>query len=191
MRKNDPKYEITSEVRAALMQAVFETGAGKAVLALLPQAGEHADVLRRKKTGYFQPSSGFDEAKADEVSKRALEGLINDMAALRADYYKAIDHGNPQKLQDVLAKGFPVNFCNPHTGETALHRLAASGARAAIRVLLAHEDCNFLIRDNQGRLPSELAYLYGRDPALARLLGNKERKQGEAQGIKVTRRPVP
>ena len=49
--------------------------------------------------------------------------------------------------------------------------------------------CTLLLRDKGGRLASELAYLFGQDPAAARLLGSKERKQAEAQGIKLTRRP--
>jgi hypothetical protein len=57
-----------------------------------------------------------------------------------------------------------------------------------MRVLLAHKDCDFLVRDKQGRLPSEMAYLYGRDPALARLLGNKERKQAAEKRIDLARR---
>jgi len=58
-----------------------------------------------------------------------------------------------------------------------------------LRGLLKTGDCDFLLRDNRGRLPSEMAYLYGEDVAVARLLGNKERKQAKEQGIKLTRRP--
>ena len=119
------------------------------------------------------------------------KAIFDKLHALRRDYYTAIDSGNPRKLKRVLNKGFPVNFQNPRTGETALHRLAGSAAHDAIRVLMTHKDCNYLIRDKQGRLSSELAFLYGRDPALARLLAKKESKQAQKQGIALTRRPVP
>ena len=44
------------------------------------------------------------------------------------------------------------------------------------------------MRDRRGRLASELAYLYGEDPAMARLLGSKERKDAIATGRDVRRR---
>jgi hypothetical protein len=66
---------------------------------------------------------------------------------------------------------------------------AATRARKVLRVLLDCGLCNFLLRDKGGRLASELAYLFGQDPAAARLLGVKERRQAEAQGIKLKRRP--
>jgi hypothetical protein len=58
-------------------------------------------------------------------------------------------------------------------------------------VLLDCGLCNFLLRHKGGRLTSELAYLFGHDPAAARLLGTKERKQAEDQGITLTCRPRP
>ena len=65
----------------------------------------------------------------------------------------------------------------------------AAKARRVLRVLLDCGLCNFLLRDKGGRLASELAYLFGHDPAAARLLGIKESKQAEAEGTKLTRRP--
>lgn len=102
---------------------------------------------------------------------------------------RACERGSPETLKIFIEAGMDVNYQDPLTGQTALHIASAAQARAVIRVLLIVDRCDFLIRDNKGRLPSELAYLYGRDPALARLLGSKERKQAEAQGIKLTRRP--
>lgn len=109
---------------------------------------------------------------------------------LYRDFLIATERGNPDTLRIYLDAGIDVNYQDPKTGQTALHVLAAAQARQAIRVLLASGKCDFLIRDKRGRLASELAYMFGEDPALARLLGNKERKQAEAQGIKLTRRPV-
>ncbi|MES9970303.1 MAG: hypothetical protein ABW092_09730 [Candidatus Thiodiazotropha sp.] len=97
--------------------------------------------------------------------------------------------GNPHKLKIFVEEGFPLNFQHHETGASVLHILAAGGARPAIRELLKSDTIEFLFRDKQGRLPSELAYLYGRDVAMARLLGIKERKQAGAKGIKLTRRP--
>ncbi|GAB3326684.1 hypothetical protein GCM10027428_35430 [Haliea atlantica] len=85
----------------------------------------------------------------------------------------------------------PVNYQERGTKFTALHAAAATGARMTARLLLETGKCDHLLRDFKGRLPSELANLYGNDPALAHLLGIKERKQGDREGIRVTRRPIP
>jgi hypothetical protein len=187
MRKNDPKFEMTPLVRAILESAAREIKARETA------SLSSDEILEKILTGKAEPS--FPNVPTMGLQVHTPVRIFEALTSLVPDYYKAIDRGNPQKLKDVLAKGFPVNFRNPHTGETALHRLAASGARPAMRVLLAHKDCDFLVRDEQDRLPSELAYLYGRDPALARLLGNKERKQAAEEGIDLPRRhrrpPVP
>ena len=123
------------------------------------------------------------------MDSEAVSSLESDLQQLTPDFCEAVLYGNDHKLKEVFDKGFPVNF--PILGGTALHNLAGTRARPAIRLLLTYEDVNFISRDNKGRLPSEMAYLYGHDPALARLLGIKERKQAEEQGIKLTRRPPP
>jgi hypothetical protein len=105
------------------------------------------------------------------------------------EYLLAARRGDAHFFELYLSFGMPVNYQHPKTGETALHIAASRRARHIIRAILKTGKCDFLVRDNQGRLASEMAHLYGRDPAVTRLLGLKERKQGEAQGITVTLRP--
>lgn len=112
------------------------------------------------------------------------------VSRLGREFLRAAARGVPSTLAVYLDAGIPVNYQDPQTGETALHAAARTGARRAIRLLLASGECNFLIRDARGRFPSEMANLYGRDPALARLLGIKERKQADRLGIQLTRRPI-
>jgi hypothetical protein len=136
-----------------------------------------------------------------EQHKRKVEGgeFIADvmLSQIREDrttnvigrqFLKAAERGNAPMVGAFIEEGFPVNYQDRLTLETALHISAAARARSVLRVLLACELCNFLLRDKGGRLASELAYLFGQDPAAARLLGLKERKQAEAQGIQLTRR---
>ena len=75
------------------------------------------------------------------------------------------------------------------TRATALHYLAGQAARPALRVLIKNDEVDYLIRDCRGRLPSKMAFVYGRDRALARLLRHKEAQQAREQGIKLTLRP--
>jgi hypothetical protein len=112
-----------------------------------------------------------------------------DMNRLGREFLKAVERGNAPAVGAYIEEGFPPNYQDRQTEETALHISAGTRARKVLRVLLDCGLCNFLLRDKGGRLASELAYLFGQDPAAARLLGTKERMQAEAQGIKLTRRP--
>jgi hypothetical protein len=111
------------------------------------------------------------------------------MNNLGREFLQAAKRGNAPMVGAYIEEGFPPNFQDRLTLETALHISAATRARRVLRVLLDCGLCNFLLRDKGGRLASELAYLFGHDPAAARLLGTKERKQAEAQGLTLTRRP--
>lgn len=118
----------------------------------------------------------------------------NDAAGIRSlgrRFLSAARTGVPATIKLYLDHGMSADYQDPQTGQTALHAAASSRARKAIRLLISTGACNFLLRDAQGRLSSEIAFLYGQDPALARLLRIKERKQAQAQGIRLTRRPEP
>lgn len=127
--------------------------------------------------------------KIDAVWSANKETRQKEMPALGREFLSAIQRGNPATLEVFLSEGMDVNYQDPQTRQTALHVAASAQARSVIRILLATNKCDHLIRDKRGRLASELAYMVGENPALARLLGNKERKQAEKQGVKLTRRP--
>ena len=80
-----------------------------------------------------------------------------------------------------LKKGANPNF-QDDSGMTALHHAAATGARTAIRLLVASGKCDYLIADKRGRYPSDLAIEWSRDFAVARLLTRKRLEQAHAQG---------
>ena len=60
--------------------------------------------------------------------------------------------------------------------------------RGLLSVCFCRFGKDFTLRDGQGRLASELAYLYGEDPAMARLLGRLERREAAQTGGVVRRR---
>jgi hypothetical protein len=135
-------------------------------------------------------------AQKIEAGEYIGDGLLPQLRTDRTlnnlgrEFLRAAERGNAPMVGAYIEEGFPLNFQDRLTLETALHISAAAKARSVLRVLLDCGLCNFLLRDKGGRLASELAYLFGRDPAAARLLGSKERKQAEAQGISLTRRPT-
>lgn len=101
---------------------------------------------------------------------------------------RAARDADAEGLKREIEGGASVNARDWQTGAAALHLTAAQGARPALRVLLATGQCDHLARDRQGRLASELAGVYGRDPAMARLLMRKELQQARAQGLDLKRR---
>ena len=150
--------------------------------------------------GQTEPDDGVGRAvSAYEAKEAELRAFLDAVAEKEQraiekygeEYLLAAERGDAHFFELYLSFGMPVNFQHPKTGETALHIAAARRARHIIRSALKTGQCDFLLRDKQGRLASELAHLFGRDPAITRLLGLKERAQGEAQGITVTLRPKP
>jgi hypothetical protein len=147
---------------------------------------------------FLEELFGLKDDPYEEISTRIKKVVAADqetqkrmMPSLGKEFLETAAWGDDRKIRVFVNTGFPMNYQDPKTGSTALHRAAACMARDVVRLLIKREQCNFLIRDNKGRLSSEMAYLYGHDPALARLLGIKERKQAEELGIKLTRRPLP
>ncbi len=109
------------------------------------------------------------------------------LSRLGKDWLEAARCGDAAAVRAYVEEGFPIWYRDRRTGENALHAAAGSQARTILRVLLPRW-VGYLARDRQGRLASELAYLYGEDPAMARLLGSKERKEGESTSTVVRRR---
>lgn len=97
-------------------------------------------------------------------------------------FLKAAKKGDYIGLRNLLNVG-ALNFVDPVDHAPALHYGALYGARPAFCVLLTRGGCDFLVRDWEGRLPSESAREYGDDRAMARLLLIKEVQQARAQGI--------
>jgi hypothetical protein len=137
--------------------------------------------------------------KPDQQIRERINAVLTDdgvdkderTLALGSEFLHAAERGDASRLRTFLEEGFPVTFQDPETGETALHIAAACRARGALRVLLQSPDCDYLLRDRNGRLPSEMAYLHGEDPAAARLLGRKEKQQARRMNVPLMRRPPP
>jgi ankyrin repeat protein len=104
---------------------------------------------------------------------------LNQITSIGAEFVEAARECHAAKLQRLIDRNAPVNFIDPHDRATALHYIAAYRARPALRVILKSGKCDFLIRDGQGRLPSQLAREFGHDDAMARLLLIKEIRQAQ------------
>lgn len=112
-------------------------------------------------------------------------------AALRREFFRVAERGDEVYMIAFLEAGYDPNMTRPRWGDTVLHIAATRNACDLARVLIESGKCDYLLRDARGQLASEKAYLYGRNPALSRLLAIKERKQAEAAGIRLTWRRQP
>jgi ankyrin repeat protein len=122
-------------------------------------------------------------ATANDARRMGFQVADDQLTRLSFALLDAAKIGDEQQIHNLLDYGVPIDFADPVTGATALHYVAAYAARPALRELIKRERCNFLVRDNRGRLPSQLARQSGHDPAMARLLLIKEIRQAQAQGI--------
>lgn len=112
-------------------------------------------------------------------------------AALRREFFRVAERGDEVYMIAFLEAGYDPNMKRARWGDTVLHIAASRNACDLARVLIESGKCDYLLRDARGQLASEKAYLYGRNPALSRLLAIKERKQAEAAGIRLTWRRQP
>jgi len=139
-----------------------------------------------------QASKDFWDSMRSVMSGLQTQDEVLARLCQRADlrfgreFNEAARDGDADLVRAFMEEGYPFGWSDPRTGETALHAAAGSRARPVVRVLIQHWP-DFLIRDRKGRLASELAYLYGEDPAMAHLLGTKERKNAIATGRDVRR----
>ncbi|MNF96982.1 Ankyrin repeats (3 copies) [compost metagenome] len=123
--------------------------------------GQHPWPLDREADAMLQ--AAWMKGRAQEFIRNAKAGKVWDVE-------RDIQSGIDVNAQDKF-------------GMTALHYAAATGFRPCIRLLVNSGRCNYLLKDNKGRLASELAYEWGRDYAVGLLLQKKEVRQENEQDI--------
>jgi hypothetical protein len=153
---------------------------------------EPAESARERKTRWQQLAADYAQKldSGEYIADDLLAQLATDKAlnALGREFLHVARRGNLRMLSGFIEEGFPVNWQDNRNGQAALHVAAAAKARKALLVLSESSRCDFLLRDKEGRLASELAFLFGDDPAAARLLRIHERRQAAERGIALARR---
>lgn len=153
---------------------------------------EPADTARERRARWQQLAADYAQKldSGDYIADDLLAQLTGDnaMIALGREFLHIARRGNLRMLSGFIEEGFPVNWQDARYGQAALHVAAAAKARKALLVLTESNRCDFLLRDKEGRLASELAFLFGDDPAAARLLRIHERRQAAERGITLARR---
>lgn len=127
------------------------------------------------------------EGESDDQKRSRVAAFVDANAGR---FFSAAAKGDDAALSALIDQDMPVNLRHPRTGATPLHYVAAIAGRPALRVLLKSGRCNFLLRDRDGALASEVAMVDGDDPAIARLLRRKEAQQARTEGVRLRRRAV-
>jgi len=196
---------LTEKLRAAargpLYPIVYMSEQGKILLRLMQRDNEPDQVylgrvLRferedRRKVDYdiLSPLSPRQQQERYDVEEMkaslllSLDRLADSLVSLGEQFLVAAEDADPGRLEGLAAQGAPVNYHDPKNGATALHYVAAQGARRAFRALLRIGGLDFLARDHRGRLASEMAGVYGENLAMERLLFRKEIQQAREKGI--------
>ena len=92
-----------------------------------------------------------------------------------------VRRGADHVVKKLIEGGANVNV-QDERGMTALHYAASNGARPCLRLLVSSGRCDYLIKDNRNLYAFELAIEWGKDYAVARLLGKKQRQQALKEG---------
>ena len=152
-----------------------------------------ADEQNAKRRSRLTAEFGHDTTSTGGDTRPKSVPLREQFAPFKQAYehpaFRAAERGDAVAMLSSLQSGFDVNRLRERTGDTVLHIAATRDAKNVVRVLIESGQCDYLIRDPAGRLASEKAYLFGDNPALARLLAIKERKQAKEQGVTLTRKP--
>lgn len=98
------------------------------------------------------------------------------------EFIISVKEGKLWRTESAISLGINVNIQDKF-GMTALHHAAAIGFRGGVRMLVNSGQCNYLIKDNKGRLASDLAYEWGRDYAVGLLLQKKEARQAYQESL--------
>ena len=195
--------KLRSKAKASFSAVAYRSDRGRALLQLLPSAGETDELYlhrinsmehdERKPDVTFIPRlylvtskkhQGRDAAQENKTSiLRSLDQLADEWVTLGEKFLAAAEDADPERLLTLAAEGAPINYQDPRNGAAALHYIAAQAARPALRILLKIGGCDFLLRDEKGRLASDLAGVYGHDLVMERLLLNKEIRQAREAGV--------
>jgi hypothetical protein len=180
--------EMRSKARDSLYPFVFETDEGKSLLRSLQSQDQNTTHSWEEIRRLIQVEGQIEAIKnllngMNEYLKQLAHQLADRWVDIGERFLAAAEDADSERLEALAAQGAPVNYHDPQNGATALHYVASRGSRPALRVLLKTGECDFLARDNKGRLVSEMAGVYGRDLVMERLLLIKEIRQARQTGV--------
>lgn len=99
------------------------------------------------------------------------------------EFLYAVCEGDLHKVKQLIDAVKDINLRVSGSGGTALHVVAKYQLKDIFKILKTRSDLNYLVKDNEGRLPSQLAMNSDEDVALGTYLKRKEMQQARREGI--------
>lgn len=99
------------------------------------------------------------------------------------EFLYAVCEGNLRKVKQLIGAVENINIRVAGTGGSALHVIAKYQLKDIFKVLRQRTDLDYLARDHEGRLPSQLAMSSEENVGLGALLIRMERQQAIKQGV--------
>ena len=142
-------------------------------------ARDFFDRSRRSNETLWQHAEGEDQGTIYEI----MEEEERRQFSAGMEFLDAARKGDATTMREFTETGFNVNFRHPVSGMTALHFIASGGSKRLLRSFLEDGVPDFLVKDNQNRLPSVVATTLNDDPTIARYLRLREQEQAKRDGI--------
>lgn len=128
------------------------------------------------------PDKGKGGSAAEKDQRAPVDILAEYQKTVNREIFKAVKAGDAVGVRDAIHNHADANV-QDEDGMTPLHYAAAYNARPCLRVLLKIGNLNYLIKDKKGRYASGLAFEYGKDYAVGRLLAKKEAEQAAREEV--------
>ena len=95
----------------------------------------------------------------------------------------ALEKGQKSEVVKLLEVGVPINFQHPKTKSTALHIATAGSNLVAIKMLMKHDNLNYLLRDKWNRIPLDNAMFFSIFPEAVDMIAPNTKKQALREGV--------
>ncbi len=113
-----------------------------------------------------------EDAKEEGMSEKSVD----------MEFLYAVCEGNLRRVEQLINSVENINIRVAGTGGSALHVVAKYQLKDIFKVLRQRKDLDYLARDLEGRLPSQLAMSSDENVGLGAFLIKKERQQAVKRG---------
>ncbi len=117
----------------------------------------------------------------DETVISREQDMLKDN--IDGEFQCAAAAGNLTKVETLINSVVEINKSVAGSGGTILHVIAEEQLIDIFKVIRRRPDLNYLVKDNEGRLPSQLAMNSEEDVGLGTFLKKKEMQQARREGI--------
>ncbi|AEI93868.1 hypothetical protein RLO149_c018800 [Roseobacter litoralis Och 149] len=132
---------------------------------------------RLKINQFYGNEMKFNEASEADGGQKLYDEVKRIAQAPLEDLHNGVDFQAPARM---IEAGCEVNHFCQDDGQSTLHVIAANGLRESLTAIISNPSLNYLVVDDEGKLPSARAFECGAT-SMGILLTKKEAKQAFSQ----------